>query len=236
MRIHLIPILKDNYVFLITGQQDECIVIDPGEAEPVLNYIAANDLTLTHILNTHHHWDHTDGNLEIKHKTGCTIVGPVYEPIRGIDTALSEGEQFQWQDLTFDVFHTPGHTQGHITYYVAALNAVFVGDVIFNMGCGRLFEGTPADAWDAFQKILALPDDTSMYCAHEYTLGNGKFALKHAPDNQEIQTRMDREKDKRRQGLPTIPSTLGLEKATNPFLRCVDVHEFAALRKMRDQR
>ena len=235
MTIHLLPILRDNYVFIIEGANNECLVIDPGLGAPVLDFLDERGLRLTHILNTHHHWDHTDGNLEIKAATGCRIVGPSYEAIPGLDEGLSEGEVFEWQDLRFEVLHTPGHTAGHITYYCPALASVFVGDVLFAMGCGRLFEGSAEDAWGGFQKILALPDETAMYCAHEYTLNNAQSAMKKEPENEALAERYIHVKDKRRKGLPTIPSSIGLEKQTNPFIRFNNAEEFAAFRALRDK-
>ena len=235
-KIHTLPILKDNYVFIIEGNNSEALIIDPGLSEPVLHYLKQHALTATHILNTHHHWDHTDGNLEIKNAINCTITGPEQERslIPGLDDGLHEGDTFTWQDLTFDILHTPGHTLGHITYYCPQLKAAFVGDVIFSMGCGRLFEGTPKDAFGAFQKILALPDDTQIYCTHEYTLANAKFAMEIEPDNQDIKTRYEDCKNLRRKKHPTIPISLETEKQTNPFLRCQTLEDFTKLRKFRD--
>ena len=235
-QIHLIPILKDNYVFLIEGHNNECLVIDPGDTAPILQELQKRNLTLTHILNTHHHWDHTDGNIEIKKATNCTIVGPEQERthIPGLDKGLIEGDTFSWQNLSFEIIHTPGHTAGHITYYEPQLKAAFVGDVIFSMGCGRLFEGTSADAYGAFQKILSLPDETMIYCAHEYTLANAKFAMEVETDNQALQMRHEEVKELRRKKQPTIPVSLKTEKETNPFLRCQTMESFAKLRHFRD--
>lgn len=237
MTIHLIPILKDNYVFLIEGHDKQCLVIDPGLSDPVLGFINQQNLSLTHILNTHHHWDHTDGNLEIKNATNCTIIGPEQERshIPGLDDGLHEGNTFKWQNLNFDILHTPGHTMGHITYYCSELKAAFVGDVIFSMGCGRLFEGTPADAFGAFQKILSLPNDTQIYCAHEYTLANAKFALEIEPNNNDLKKRYEEVKTLRRKKQPTIPVSLKTEKKTNPFLRQKTLEDFTKLRQFRDE-
>lgn len=220
MDVHIIPALKDNYIYAIINDENDCIVIDPGETAPVLDFVQTHNATLKYILNTHHHWDHTDGNGALKRKTGCTIIGPSYEPIPYSDQPLSEGDVWQWGGCDFHVLHTPGHTMGHIVYYSPQLNAVFTGDALFGMGAGRLFEGTPDDAVQGFQKLNTLPDDARVYFAHEYTVNNGIKALKIDPDNTAVKTRLNNEKTKRKQGRPTTPSTIGIEKQTNAFLMC----------------
>lgn len=215
-----IPVLNDNYLFLLHCG-DETAVVDPAVDDVVLDAIKARGWTLTHILNTHHHWDHTGANLSLKEKTGCTIIGPKAEQdkIPGIDKAVGFGDVITIGGSTAAVLDVPGHTKGHIAYHFASDKALFCGDVLFAMGCGRLFEGTALEMYTSLQKLAALPDDTQVYCAHEYTLSNGAFALAMEPDNIALQKRMDNVHSLRDRGEPTIPTTIGIEKSTNPFLR-----------------
>lgn len=236
MSVQILPILKDNYAYLITGANKEAMIVDPGEAAPIIAYLEKNNLKLTHIVNTHHHWDHTDGNLDLKCRYNCIIYGPEKEKRRipGIDQVLAEIDVFMWQDYKFQIIETPGHTAGHICLYEPHKKLLFTGDTLFSMGCGRLFEGTPEDAWNSFKKILTLPDETLIYCGHEYTLPNAKFCLKIEPDNQDLQKRHDEVKELRRQGLPTLPVSLGIEKKTNAFLRTGSAKKFKQIRLLKD--
>ena len=222
LEIHQIPVLDDNYVYLAhdtaTGST---AVIDPAVAGPVLEALDAKGWKLTHILNTHHHGDHIGGNLELKQKTGCVIIGSHLDPERidGIDQQVGEGDTVNVGDAVARVFDVPGHTRGHIAYWFEDSDALFSGDTLFALGCGRLFEGSPEQMWTSLSKFAELPDQTQIYCAHEYTQSNGKFALSVEPDNAELVTRMDAINAMRAKGLPTVPSSIGMEKATNPFLR-----------------
>lgn len=236
MTIQLIPILKDNYAYLITGKNDEVMIIDPGEAAPISEALEKQNLRLTHILNTHHHWDHTDGNLELKEKYGCKIIGPEKDRARipGIDEGLNEGDVFTWQDCNFEVIETPGHTLGHICFYEPELKTLFSGDTLFSMGCGRLFEGTAEQMWNSFEKILKLPDETLIYCGHEYTLGNAKFCLEIEPENADLQKRYAEARELRRAGQPTLPVSLETEKKTNVFLRAGSMNKFREIREIKD--
>lgn len=222
LNIHLVPCLNDNYAYLVhdTGL-NAVAVVDPSEAAPVFAALQKHGLKLTHILNTHHHFDHTGGNLELKEKTGAKIVGPKADADRipGIDVGLGEGETLKLGSATAKVFDIPAHTRGHIAFWFEADKAVFTGDTMFAMGCGRLFEGTPQQMWTSLSKLAALPKDTRVYCGHEYTQSNGRFALTLEPGNQALKSRMAEVDRLRAQGLPTIPSTIGLELETNPFLR-----------------
>ena len=220
--IEIIPVLSDNYVYLIhetvagaTG------VVDPAVAEPVLSRLQEKGWSLDWILSTHHHADHTAGNLEIKQETGCRIVGPAAdrERIPGIDEAVGDGDRFRLGDAEAQVFDTPGHTRGHISYWFAEAKALFCADTLFSLGCGRLFEGTPAQMWSSIQKFEPLPDDTLVFCGHEYTLSNAKFAITVDPDNEALQRRLAEVERLRAAGERTIPTTLGEERAANPFLR-----------------
>jgi hydroxyacylglutathione hydrolase len=222
LEIHLVPCLSDNYAYLIRDPGSSAVgIVDPSEAAPVEAALAARGWKLTHILNTHHHFDHTGGNLELKATWGAEVVGPAAdrERIPGIDRALGEGDTWDFGTATARIFDIPGHTKGHIAFWFEADRAVFTGDTMFAMGCGRLFEGTPAQMWSSLSKLAALPPDTRVYCGHEYTLSNGRFALTLEPGNEALKTRMKEVERLREQGLPTIPSTIGLERQTNPFLR-----------------
>lgn len=222
LEIYQFPCLSDNYGFLIHDANNGLTAcIDTPEVTAIENALAVNNWTLTHILNTHHHWDHAGGNLELKEKTNCTIVGPRADADRipGIDIQVGEGDIYQFGDYRATIHDTPGHTRGHIVYHFVDEHCAFVGDTLFAMGCGRLFEGTPEQMWNSLQKILQWPDDTRIYCAHEYTQNNGNFALTVEPENQDLIDRVNEVKRLRAEGQPTIPTTLLIEKKTNPFLR-----------------
>lgn len=222
LEIVQIPVLTDNYVYLIHEPiSGDTAVVDPAVEDDVVAALTRHGWTLSHILNTHHHWDHTGANLALKERFDVTIVGPAADRDRipGIDIAVGEGDQTFLGDVPALVFDVPGHTRGHIAYYFDHDHALFCGDTLFAMGCGRLFEGTPDQMWRSLSKFLNMPDETLVYCAHEYTLTNGKFALTVEPDNHDLQVRMQEVVQLREAGTPTIPTTIGLEKATNPFLR-----------------
>ncbi len=222
LQIEQIPVLSDNYVYLIHAPAAGLTaVVDPAVTEPVVAALARHGWRLTHILNTHHHHDHVGGNEALKAATGCVIVGPRADRARipGIDIALGDGDIFEFGDSRAQVFDVPGHTRGHIAYHFAAEHALFCGDTLFALGCGRMFEGTAPEMWASLAKLRGLPGDTRVYCAHEYTQSNGRFALSVEPGNAALVARM-REVDARRAAnQPTVPSTLAEEMATNPFLR-----------------
>ncbi len=220
--IHQVPVLSDNYVYLAHClETGDTAVIDPAVAGPVLDAAEELGWTISHILNTHHHNDHTGGNLEIKKRTGCTIVGPRADRDRipGIDVQVGEGDSYVLGAAEARVFDVPGHTRGHIAYWFEGATALFCGDTLFAMGCGRLFEGTPAQMVKSLDKFKGLPPTTRVYCAHEYTQANGRFALSVEPDNADLVSRMQRVDVARAKGEPTVPSTIGEELKTNPFLR-----------------
>ena len=232
-----VPVLSDNYVYLVhDAASGETAVVDPAVAEPVLDAAAARGWRISQILNTHWHPDHVGANEAIKAATGCAITGPVGEEakIPGIDRAVREGDQVKIGAEVGRVIDVPGHTAGHNAYHFADSDLLFCGDTLFAMGCGRLFEGTPAQMRGSLDKLMALPDTTLVYCAHEYTASNGRFALTVEPDNAALQARMAEVVAAREAGRPTIPSTIGLERATNPFTRAADVDEFAARRLAKD--
>lgn len=222
LEIEMFPCLADNYGFLLHDSEAQVTAaVDTPDAAAILAALHARGWKLTHILNTHHHGDHAGGNLALKERTGCRIVGPGRDAARipGIDVGVADGDRFVLGSHAVEVVETPGHTRGHIVYYLPGDGVAFVGDTLFALGCGRLFEGTPAQMWASLQKLLRWPDATRLYCAHEYTQANARFALTVEPGNAALAERareIDRLRAARR---PTVPTTLGLEKATNPFLR-----------------
>ena len=222
LTIHMFPCLADNYGYLLhDAESGATAAVDTPDAHAIAAELEKKGWRLTHILNTHHHADHAGGNLELKRRTGCTIVGPRADAARipGIDVSVGEGDVVELGAHRATVYDTPGHTRGHIVYHFAAARAAFVGDTLFALGCGRLFEGTPAQMWGSLQKILRWPDDTRLYCAHEYTQSNARFALTVEPQNRLLQDRAAIVAALRAAGTATVPSTLGEERATNPFLR-----------------
>jgi hydroxyacylglutathione hydrolase len=223
LKIHMFPALQDNYCYLLHDPDSgKTGVVDTPEVAAIEKALADTGWSLDYILNTHHHWDHAGGNLELKEKHGCQVVGPAADAgrIPGIDIELADGEHFELGSHRAVIYDTPGHTRGHIIYHFADDGAAFVGDTLFSMGCGRLFEGTPGQMWESLSKLIdKLPDDTRIYCAHEYTQSNARFAVTVEPDNIELAARAQQVDRLREKGEPTIPSTMALEKATNPFLR-----------------
>ena len=222
IKAHQFPCLQDNYGYLVhckASQLTACI--DTPSVADTQRALAETGWTLTHILNTHHHEDHVGGNLELKEKTGCTIVGPAHDTDRipGLDIGVDEVTGFRFGTHEVEVLNTPGHTTGHIVYRFRTHNLAFVGDTLFSMGCGRLFEGTPLQMWASLKKIMAWPDHTLMHCAHEYTAANADFALTIEPSNIELISRASRVAELRASNLPTVPTSLKIEKLTNPFLR-----------------
>ncbi|MGB0576192.1 MAG: hydroxyacylglutathione hydrolase [Alphaproteobacteria bacterium] len=222
LEIEQIPTRSDNYVYLIRESgQGKVGVVDPSDAEPVIEALDRRGWTLTHILNTHHHNDHTGGNLELKEKYGCEVVGPLadHDRIAGIDIDVADGDTYTFGDAVAKVFDTPGHTRGHIGFWFEESKALFCGDTLFALGCGRVFEGTFEQMWNSLGKLRALPDDTMVYCAHEYTQANAKFAVTIETSNQALIDRAAEIDALRAENKRTVPSLLGLEKETNPFLR-----------------
>ncbi len=232
-----IPVLSDNYIWLVhEAATGETMVVDPAVAAPVLAEAERRGWRITQIWNTHWHPDHTGGNTEIKAATGCTITGPAaeFERIPTLDVQVREGDRVTLGSFIADVIDVPAHTAGHIAYHFAAEQAAFVGDTLFAMGCGRLFEGTAEQMYDNMAKLGALPDETLVYCAHEYTQSNGRYALVAEPENAALAARMVAVDAARARGEATVPTTIGLERATNPFMRANSVEQLAERRAAKD--
>lgn len=220
------PCLSDNYGYLIHDPQTGATAaIDSPEAGPYKNELEKRNWKLSHILNTHHHHDHVGGNMALKKHAGdLTICGPKSENIPGRTVDLSGGDEFKFGSQKVIVIDVGGHTLGHIAYYFPESNKVFVGDALFTLGCGRMFEGTPDQFWASLSRLRELPNETKVYCAHEYTAANAKFAMSVEPGNPALQSKVAEITDLRAKGLPTVPTTIQEEKEANPFLRC-DVSE-----------
>jgi hydroxyacylglutathione hydrolase len=247
LKIESIACLKDNYAYLVSDER-LCAVVDPSEPEPIEAALRARGMKLTHILKTHHHWDHTGGNAALKKAYGAVVVGPAKdrERIPAIDIGVKENQGWRFGEHQVGILEVPAHTSGAIAFVFP--KAVFTGDTLFAMGCGRLFEGTPAMMHASLAKLASLPDDTEIYCGHEYTLNNARFALTLEPGNRDLQVRMKAVAARRAKGEPTMPSSIGLEKQTNPFLRTAseeiratlkmatadDVAVFAEIRRRKD--
>ena len=232
-----IPVLSDNYVWLVhEPNSGATMVVDPAVAAPVLAEAAARGWQITDIWNTHWHPDHTGGNAEIKAATGCTITGPAAEAARipTLDIRVKGGDVVRLGAIEATVIDVPAHTAGHIAYYFANEAAAFVGDTLFAMGCGRLFEGTAAQMFENMAKLATLPDATRVYCAHEYTQSNGRYAVVAEPENRALIARMTQVNAARARGEATVPTTIGDEKATNPFMRATSVEQLAERRAAKD--
>ncbi|MCJ8206577.1 hydroxyacylglutathione hydrolase [Pseudomonas sp. RGM2987] len=222
IQISALPAFTDNYIWLLQDHSTQrCAVVDPGDAAPVQAWLDAHPgWVLSDILITHHHHDHVGGVQALKDATHATVHGPASENIPARDKALRDNDKVSVLGWDFDVYAVPGHTLGHIAYYHHGL--LFCGDTLFAAGCGRLFEGTPEQMHHSLSRLAALPEDTLVYCTHEYTLSNLKFATAVEPDNQDIAARLEKVSRQREEGVITLPSTLALEKLTNPFLRVAE--------------
>ncbi|MCB1197512.1 MAG: hydroxyacylglutathione hydrolase [Deltaproteobacteria bacterium] len=237
MSIQIVPIFDDNYVFILPFE-GLAWVIDPGDPIKVSQYLQAHGLQLDAILQTHHHWDHTDGAVALKEKyPSCVVYTPYFQKGRyPVSThMLKEGDQLNFAGWNFTVMQTPGHTYDHISYYDINRKVLFCGDTLFNMGCGRVFDGSYEQLFLSLQKIKALPDDVQVYCTHEYTLANINF-VKSVSISPELLAFEKNCLQKRKQGLYTIPFTLGENKKLNPFLLASDKETFTELRQQKDRR
>ncbi|KAJ1692308.1 hypothetical protein LUZ63_009006 [Rhynchospora breviuscula] len=222
LQIELVPCLQDNYAYILHDSETGTVgVVDPSEAGPVINALQKKNQNLTYILNTHHHYDHTGGNLELKARYGAKVIGSKKDRDRipGIDIELGDGETWMFAGHRVLVIETPGHTKGHVSYYFPDSRVVFTGDTLFSLSCGKLFEGSPDQMLSSLEKLMSLPEDTKVYCGHEYTLSNSKFALSIEPQNEALKEYAAHVASLRNKKMPTIPTTLKREKECNPFLR-----------------
>ena len=235
MQIIPVPAFNDNYLWLVHDDASgETAVVDPGDAAPILAEAERRGWTIGQVWNTHWHPDHTGGNLAIRQATAARISGPQAENIPGRDVALREGDEIRLGERVGRVIEVPGHTSGHIAFIFGEERVAFVGDTLFAMGCGRLFEGTPEQMYRSLQRLADLPGDTRLYCAHEYTLANARFAAHAEPGNRAVADRLARVQAQRAAGEITIPTTVAQERETNPFVRSTDVEEFARRRAAKD--
>jgi hydroxyacylglutathione hydrolase len=237
LEIVRVPAFTDNYIWLVHDPvSDETVVVDPGDASPALDEAARRGWTIGQVWNTHWHADHTGGNASVKAANGATISGPAAEAARipTLDVQLAEGDTVRIGSHVARVIATPGHTAGHIVFHLAGDAVLFAGDTLFAMGCGRLFEGTPDQMFANMQHLATLPGETEVFCAHEYTQSNGRYAMAAEPDNADIAARMRDVDAARAAGEATVPTTIALERATNPFLRARDAQEFAKRRAEKD--
>jgi hydroxyacylglutathione hydrolase len=234
MKLIPIPAFSDNYIWLLT-EDGKAWVVDPGEAAPVLRELRDKNLKLSGILLTHHHPDHTGGAAELLQSYDVPVYGPCHSPAGElISHALQNSESIQLGSMDFNVITVPGHTLDHIAFYNADEKTLFCGDTLFSAGCGRVFEGTYKQMYHSLLKLAALPDDTRICCAHEYTLSNLRFAVAIEPTNQDIADYLQHCEMLRAKKQPTLPSTIALEKRINPFLRCADVEQFSQRRELKN--
>ena len=237
MRIEIIKCLQDNYSYLIIDKNNlKACVVDPSEASPIINFVEKKKLKLVYILNTHHHYDHVGGNLELKRKYNSKVIGFKEDKKRipGIDILVEDNQIWNEDNFEAKIYHVPGHTSGHIAFHFFKEKKLFIGDTLFSLGCGRIFEGTNEEMFNSLNKIKRIPDDTEIYCGHEYTLQNSKFCLAHDSTNLNLKNKILEIEGKLKNGLPTIPTFLKDELKCNIFLKAKDVESFSKLRDLKD--
>ena len=237
IKIEIIPCLQDNYSYLIIDEnKNDACVVDPSEAKPIINFIEKENINLKYILNTHHHFDHIGGNIELKEKYDSIVVGYKYdaERIPEINVLVEDNQIWKEDNFEAKIIHIPGHTTGHIAFYFFNEKIIFTGDTLFSLGCGKIFEGTYKEMFESLSKIKKLPEDTKIYCGHEYTLQNSKFCIKHDHKNKDLQNKKTKINEKLKNNVPTIPSILKDEKECNIFLRAKNVESFSKLRDLKD--
>ena len=237
MRVEIIPCLQDNYSYLIIDETNNtACVVDPSEALPIIDFISNKNINLKYILNTHHHFDHIGGNKDLKKKYNLSVVGFKGDKNRipEIDILVEDNEIWKADNFEARIFHIPGHTNGHISFFFHKDKFVFTGDTLFSLGCGRIFEGTYQEMFNSLDKIKNLPKDTKVYCGHEYTLQNSKFCIKHDSNNLNLKKKISEINNKIKNNLPTIPTTIKEELECNIFLRANDLKSFSKLRDLKD--
>ena len=235
LEVALFPCLSDNYGFLLhDSETGATAAIDTPDAREIAVQCEARGWTLTEIWNTHWHPDHAGGNVALKRRYDCMVRGPAQDAIPARDVTLSGGDEFEFAGHPVNVIHTPGHTDEHIIYHIPSAELAFVGDTIFALGCGRLFEGTPEEMWESLSRIMALPDATKLYCAHEYTLSNAKFAVSVDGENANLLAAITDAEAKRAANQPTVPTTVGVEKRANPFVTAGSAVELGRRRALKD--
>jgi hydroxyacylglutathione hydrolase len=237
MKIEIIPCLQDNYSYLIIDKKNNtACVVDPSEADPIIEYLENNNIKLKFILNTHHHYDHVGGNEKLKDKYGASIVGyrGDKERIPKIDILVNDQETWIYENFEAKIIHVPGHTLGHVCFYFYKEQSVFTGDTLFSLGCGRIFEGTHFQMFSSLMKLKELPQNTKVYCGHEYTKQNSNFCIVHDENNENLKAKIKEIEIKLKNKIPTIPSTIKDELECNVFLRSHNVEVFSKLRNLKD--
>ena len=237
MRVEIIKCLQDNYSYIIVDEKNQiACVIDPSEAQPIINFVEEKKIYLKYILNTHHHYDHIGGNLELKKRYRSKIVAfeGDRDRIPEIDILVKDNQIWKANNFEVKIYHTPGHTNGHIAFHFFNEKKIFTGDTLFSLGCGRIFEGTYEQMFNSLKKFKTLPRDTEIYCGHEYTLQNSNFCASYDADNLQLKNKITKIKEKLRNGLPTIPTNLDDELQCNIFLKANDVQTFSKLRDLKD--
>ena len=237
MQITPIPCLTDNYAYIIYDKTSKTVgVVDPSEAKPIISFLKKKNLKLNYVLNTHHHFDHIGGNIELKKEYNSKIIGFAGDKHRipGIDITLKNDERLKFGNSTLKVFHIPGHTSGHICFFFEKEKIAFTGDTLFSLGCGRIFEGTHEQMLNSLNKIKKLPRDTMIYCGHEYTYKNAEFCMKYDVENTDLKKKFEKIKKLRSENLPTIPTSLEDELKLNIFLKC-DQNDLKSKLNMKNQ-
>ena len=237
MKIEIIKCLKDNYSYLVIDEKEKiACVIDPSEAKPIINFINRSNIKLKYILNTHHHFDHIGGNQELKREYNLQVIGfeGDKDRIPEIDIVVKDNQIWKGDNFEVKIYHTPGHTSGHIAFHFFKEKKIFTGDTLFSLGCGRIFEGTYEQMFNSLKKIKSLPKETKIYCGHEYTLQNSEFCLAQDKENSKLRNKIIDIKKKLKNEVPTIPSTLGEEIECNIFLKAKDIKSFSKLRDLKD--
>jgi len=237
MNIEIIKCLQDNYSYLIVDKANHnACVVDPSEADPIIDFIDNNKINLKYILNTHHHYDHVGGNLELKKKYDAKVIGfrGDKERIPAIDVLVENNQIWKQENFEAKIYHIPGHTTGHIAYHFYKENKIFTGDTLFSLGCGRIFEGTYEQMFNSLNKIKELPKNTDIYCGHEYTLQNSNFCIANDSNNSKLKNKILEIKKKLKNGLPTMPTNLSDEMECNIFLKAQDIKSFSKLRDLKD--